>query len=272
MSKKGIRIFSYLPNPRIYKATIAGRLCNVEVTLRGSSPSELSDWLWDFDAFPLNEESKAANAKFKRKARTGFGGDLYKTDRFLSAHPYGTVPAAFDPTGQTGVFESNSIMRAVARQSSSGNTVYGRDAFSTSRIDSFLDVSLVFARDSQIYALALMKKDITKDVHQKTEECLHHWLTGIETALSDTKSYIADNELTLADICFACEYALLCNEKIMSEGLAQLGLEPILGENVRSKFPRAVKLFDDLVNHPAFVQDLKPYLEKIDKRAAQATS
>ena len=65
MNKKGIRIFSYLPNPRIYKATIAGRLCDVEVTLRGSSPSELSDWLWDFEAQPLNDENKKKNTKLK---------------------------------------------------------------------------------------------------------------------------------------------------------------------------------------------------------------
>ena len=28
---EGIRIFSYLPNPRVWKSTIAGRLCGVEV-------------------------------------------------------------------------------------------------------------------------------------------------------------------------------------------------------------------------------------------------
>jgi hypothetical protein len=45
MSK--LRIFSYLPNPRVWKATIAGRLCGVEVEVRGTSPKELQDWLWD---------------------------------------------------------------------------------------------------------------------------------------------------------------------------------------------------------------------------------
>ena len=29
-----LRIFSYLPNPRVWKATIAGRFCEVEVEVR----------------------------------------------------------------------------------------------------------------------------------------------------------------------------------------------------------------------------------------------
>jgi len=51
-----LRIFSYLPNPRIWKATIAARLCGVEIEVRGSSPKELQSWLWDFDARPLVTE------------------------------------------------------------------------------------------------------------------------------------------------------------------------------------------------------------------------
>ena len=38
-----LRIFSYLPNPRIWKATIAARLCGVEVEVRGARPTELKD-------------------------------------------------------------------------------------------------------------------------------------------------------------------------------------------------------------------------------------
>jgi len=58
--------------------------------------------------------------------------------------------AAFSPDGKTGIFESNSIMRAVARLGERRFPLYGRDAYEASRIDSFLDASLVFARDAQI--------------------------------------------------------------------------------------------------------------------------
>ena len=41
-----------MPNPRIWKATIAARLCEVELDVRGARSGELGDWLWDFDARP----------------------------------------------------------------------------------------------------------------------------------------------------------------------------------------------------------------------------
>ncbi|MGK4422729.1 hypothetical protein ACSLVQ_31200, partial [Klebsiella pneumoniae] len=59
-----LRIFSYLPNPRIMKATIAARLCGVDVEIRGAKPTELKNWLWDFDAHPLTEADRR-----KTKAR-----------------------------------------------------------------------------------------------------------------------------------------------------------------------------------------------------------
>ena len=110
-----LRIFSYLPNPRLWKATIAARLCELELDIRGASPKELAGWLWDFDARPLRDNERGATAATAREARTGFQGQLHKTEAFLDAHPFGTVPAAFSPDGGTGIFESNSIMRAVAR-------------------------------------------------------------------------------------------------------------------------------------------------------------
>src|SRR5260221_14544838 len=83
-----LRIFSYLPNPRIWKATIAARLCGVEIELRGSSPKELQGWLWDFDARPLSEADREAATASERVGRIGFkGGRLFKTDAFLGRNP-----------------------------------------------------------------------------------------------------------------------------------------------------------------------------------------
>ena len=62
-----LRIFSYLPNPRIWKATIAARLCGVEIEIRGAPPTELQSWLWDFDARPLSaDEAEAGDAVIGR--------------------------------------------------------------------------------------------------------------------------------------------------------------------------------------------------------------
>ena len=50
--------FSYMPNARAYKATIAARLCGVNVEIRAAPPLELKDWLWDFNAGPMTERDK----------------------------------------------------------------------------------------------------------------------------------------------------------------------------------------------------------------------
>src|SRR5947207_5533996 len=150
-----LRIFSYLPNPRVWKATIAARLCGVDVEVRGSSPKELGSWLWDFDARPLAADELTA-ARDVRVGTVGFkGSSLRKTDAFMQAHPFGTVPAAFSPDGKTGIFESNSIMRAVARLGESRFSLYGRGPYEASRVDSFLEASPVFARDAQVCVRAL---------------------------------------------------------------------------------------------------------------------
>ena len=54
-----MRIFSYLSNPRVWKALIAADLCGVEVEVVGAPPPELGTWLWDYDARALSTASVA---------------------------------------------------------------------------------------------------------------------------------------------------------------------------------------------------------------------
>ena len=91
-----LRVFSYLPNPRIWKATIAARLNGVEVEVIGASPKELQSWLWDFDARPLTTDDSAQPGE-STTGKVGFTRALRKTAAFLEAHPFGTVPTAFSP-------------------------------------------------------------------------------------------------------------------------------------------------------------------------------
>src|SRR5882724_2026908 len=200
-----LRIFSYLPNPRIWKATIAARLCGVEVEVRGTSPKELASWLWDFDARPLSSVELAASSDIQ-VGKVGFSGTrLHKTSDFLDAHPFGAVPAAFSPDGKTGIFESNSIMRAVARLGESAFPLYGRDAYEASRIDSFLDASLVFARDAQIYLLSLMNGTVSTEIHARARDGFAVYAAGINQALSPAREFLVGDTVTIADICFVAE-------------------------------------------------------------------
>jgi glutathione S-transferase len=256
-----LRILSYLPNPRLAKATIAARLCGVSVEVRGAAPRELAGWLWDFDARPLAAgESPAGTA---RAAHTGFGGSLRKTDAFLAAHPFGTVPAAFSPDGKIGIFESNSILRAVARLGGDKVQLYGSDPYMASRIDAFLDASLVFARDVQLYLLKLGAGKIKPPTHERARAARDTYLGGIEQALTPDHAFIAVDSLSLADICFAAEVTLFSAERAHRKVLAEASLPALYGDELHASFPRALAHFARLCAHPAFAPDLGPYLSKL---------
>ncbi len=259
-----LRIFSYLPNPRIWKATIAARLCGIEVEVRGSSPRELASWLWDFDARPLSDNEQVVS-KDVQVGKVGFQGtSLHKTSAFMDAHPFGAVPAAFSPDGKTGIFESNSIMRAVARLGESEFPLYGCDAYEASRIDSFLDASLVFARDTQMYLLSLISGTVSTETHARARDGFAVYAAGINQALSPDREFLVGDSITIADICFVAELSLFFNERTRARELEKKGLEPILHAKVDAEFPRAFAHFVRLRTHPAFAPDVEPYLKKIE--------
>jgi glutathione S-transferase len=264
-----LRIFSYLPNPRLWKATIAARLCGVEVEVRGAPTGDLQSWLWDFDARPLTS-ADAAEALGEEIGRTGFKGvKLRKTPAFLDAHPFGTVPAAFSPDGTVGIFESNSIMRAVARLGEGRFPLFGNGLYEASRVDSFLDVSLVFARDAQTYLLSLLDGTVSDGTQSRARDALTMYLRGINRALLPERQFLVGDALTLADICFVAELGLFSNERARKSLLAERGLAPVL-DHVRSDvaYGRAFAHFERLWVHPAFAPDVGPYMEKIDRAAS----
>jgi len=265
----GLRIFSYLPNPRVWKATIAARFCGVEVEIRGASGKELRDWLWDYDARPLAEQERHSLSSLVRTGRVGLtGAQLFKTDAFLEAQPFGNVPAAFGGDGKIGIFESNSIMRAVARLGEATFPLYGNDAYEASRIDSFLDVSLVFARDSQIYLLALSDGTLDAAIHARAKQAFAIYASGLEQALSPQQKSLVGDDISLADICFAAELALFMNEYARAAQLNERGLDKILSAGIQNDYPLVFAHFARLVDHEHFSPDLKPYVEKLLSKAS----
>jgi glutathione S-transferase len=258
-----LRIFSYSPNPRIYKATVAARYCDVEIELRGGSPAELPNWMWDFDARPLTEADRTNAGSTLRQAREGFQGGLHKTDAFLLAHPFGTVPAAFSPDGQVGIFESNSIMRAVARLAKNSYPIYGRNPYEASRIDSFLDVALVFSRESQIFQLAVLRDQVSPEIHADTSKAFTVYMGGIESALAGADFLVGDG-VTLADICFTAEAIQFSQTRRGEAMLRAKDLEPLAGQAFERSFPRAAGHMRRCAGLPEFAPDLGAYLAKLD--------
>lgn len=267
MTQASLRIFSYQPNPRLWKATIAARLNGVSLEIRAASPAALADWLWDFDARPLQGEDRD-NPAYRQTGRIGFGGTpLYKTTAFLDAHPFGTVPAAFSSDGMIGIFESNSIARAVARLGAAHYPLYGADAYQASRIDSFLDATLVFGRGTQAYLLGLRARALDASVQDTAREAFATYAAGIERALRGAREYLVGDVLSLADICYVCELTMLWYERPQRAWLQERGYAPLVPDNFALRYPHAAAHFARLRAHAACAPDLAPHLAKLETDA-----
>jgi glutathione S-transferase len=247
---------------------VAARYCDVDIELRSARPRELADWLWDFDARPLTSADRE-DMSTRRVAREGFSGTLHKTDAFLIAHPFGTVPAAFSPDGAVGIFESNSIMRAVARLSKTDYPIYGRDAYAVSRIDGFLDVSLLFLRESQIFQLAVSRDAVTPRIHDDMRRALSTYLGGIESTLRNGDFLVGDG-VTLADICFVAELIQFSQTRRGEHAIRRHGLEPLAGGWVEEAYPKAAAHMRRCAALPEFAPDLGAYLQHIDEATVES--
>ena len=251
-----LKIFSYLPNPRVWKALIAGNICGVEVEVIGDKPANLGTWLWDFNPKMLNEDELNPDHKYARVGKRGFSGVIYKTDSFLKAHPFGTVPAAFNPEGNIGIFESNSILRAVARVGKDTN-LYGKDEYEASRIDSFLDANLVFARESQVYMLDY--ENVSKEGYKRMTLAYEFYMSGIESALG-LNSYIAGEDLTIADISFVCDFSQFLREGHYEDILKSRGFQ-LISNNFKDDYPKTFMHLISLIEREEFSSVLGSYLE-----------
>lgn len=254
-----LRIFSYLPNPRLYKATIAAQFSGAEIEIIGDEPQALKDWLWDFDARALSDRDKQELTQFEREGLVGFAGaSLYKSDAFLKAHPFGNVPAGFSGDGAIGIFESNSIMRAAARLGPNANNLIGQTPMEQSRIDSFLDRSLIFARDLQHYLLA--RNSMTEQRHSEMAGEVKTFAAGLDKALQST-TYIAGETITLADIATICDLCQLTDETEHAKQFEELGF-PFLVPSLKP-FQYLGAHIKTLADDERFSKNLKPYLEKL---------
>jgi DSBA-like thioredoxin domain len=167
-----LRIFSYLPNPRIWKATIAARLCGVEV--RGASPKELESWLWDFDARPLSGSEEVERADV-RIGRMGFKGvALRKTSAF---HGSASVYAPAD-AGRRGKPEAGSLRPVSSIRLRGG--VCGRRWISAKRRN--FEGLLQRAAIDPEQLLSAMEEQETKDpLRRNTDEAVRRGVFGAPT-------------------------------------------------------------------------------------------
>jgi len=137
-----------------------------------------------------------------------------------------------------------------------------------SRIDSFLDVALVFARDAQLYLFALNDGTLDEALHSRAAAAFDFYVSGVEKALGEKTGFIVGDQLTLADISFVAELALFSNERAKRTLLDERQLAPIFKANFADDYPRAWQHFNTLAEQREFAVEFGPYLSKIDKVAA----
>ena len=109
------------------------------------------------------------------------------------------------------------------------------------------------------------------DVHSRAKDAFGLYLSGIDRGLAPNREYIVGDNISLADICFVAEIALFSNEKAQGKLLAENGLDLVFHEGIESEYPKAMAHFARLSEHEAFAPDVKPYLEKLQKRIVRNT-
>jgi glutathione S-transferase len=167
------------------------------------------------------------------------------------------VPAGFVGEDHLGVFESNSILRSVARESQDQSLYGGDDSSLTSRIDSFLDANLVFSREFQVYLLEL--EDITTYTYERTKAAYEFYLDGLERSLT-SNSFLAGDHLTIADISFACEFAQFLREGHYLDQLESKNLS-LISKNFKTDYPLTFNHFKTLCEKKEFADVMGTYLD-----------
>ena len=263
--EKGLKIFSYLPNPRVWKAEIAAKVAGIQVEVIGDKPSEIPNWLWDAEPKKLTDADKKKYKQFERVGKRGFNSALYKTDDFIKLIPFGTVPAAFSIDGKIGIFESNSILRAVARQDKVNN-LYGKNSFEASRVDSFLDSGLVFSREHQEYLFGL--KDMNEALYQRMKSAYEFFLNGIEESLK-YNDFIGFDHLTIVDISFFCDFSQFLREGHYSDDLKNKGFN-LVSENFVSDYPKTYNHLMQLSQLDEFSSVIGTYLDWFKRKLEES--
>jgi glutathione S-transferase len=128
-----------------------------------------------------------------------------------------------------------------------------------SRIDSFLDATLVFGREAQVYLLGM--DAMSHELHQRMSGAFDFFAQGVENALMN-HDFIASDELTIADIAFVCDVSQFLRERLMSSALEAQSL-PMVSEGAVQAFPRTFAHLLALIEKPLFQKYLGEYTKHL---------
>ena len=93
---------------------------------------------------------------------------------------------------------------------------------------------------------------MTAEIHASAHKAFHAWMSGIEQALGQGE-FLVGPQITLADICVVCEFALFARERKFAKQLKEQDLTAI---SDLAHYPRVKNFLDQLCSHPAFLPEL----------------
>ena len=138
------------------------------------------------------------------------------------------------------------------------NNLYGKTYLRQSRIDSFLDANLVFAREFQVYVLEI--NELNEYLYKRMNSAYLFYLDGIEKSLN-TNEFIVGNELSIADVSFVCDLAQFLRERDNKELINKQGFE-VISLNFETDFPKSNNHLKNLYARKEFKEIMGDYLKK----------
>ena len=149
------------------ESLIAAEFSGAEIEVVGDKPKNLGK-LWDFNAEELPEDARNDDSPHARKGRRGFSGTLFKTDGFLKAHPFGTVPV---PDGAS-VFSNQTVFCVLLLEQAATKLIY------TGEMASKLQELIVF------WMLVWCSRERRKFIFCLSSRCPKRIMTGCKLPMS----------------------------------------------------------------------------------------
>jgi elongation factor 1-gamma len=170
------------------------------------------------------------------------GEENEKPEYMRNCHPLGRQPVLQTEEGY--IFESNAIVRYLARQDKSNTFLYGRTPYEASQVDMWLDFAMSeIDTISYNYIVYLFRgTPLPADVDGKIEEVL----AGLESWM-ETRTFLVGERMTVADIvvAFSLQWVFHYNHS-NAEALAK-------------KFKGAFRLYNTVMQQPKTVEVLKQF-------------
>ncbi|EPY29488.1 elongation factor 1-gamma [Strigomonas culicis] len=172
-------------------------------------------------------------------------GCTYGTENECASFARNFSPCMRYPALQTeegAVFESNAILRHIARIDKSGAKLYGATPFESSQVDAWLDFATTEIDASNLPYLAEFFHSVAapKEALARVEEAL----TGLELWL-ETRTFLVGERMTIADIAVA--FALQWTYRINVHH----------GEELAKKYKNAYRLYNTVMQQEKTVEVLK---------------